>query len=71
MVQGRQLTIEQKEQIQGVFFTENVFFNCVQDTNNEWFVFLSYDDLNNIVGYQWLIDLPLTEYQPKPQENIL
>ena len=71
MVQGRQLTIEQKEQIQGVFFTENVFFNCVQNVNNDWFIFLSNDDLNNIEGYQWLIDLPLTEYLPKPQENIL
>ena len=71
MVQGRQLTIEQKEQIQGLFFMENVFFNCVQDINNEWFIFLSEDDLNNLEEYQWLIDLPLTEYLQKPQENIL
>jgi hypothetical protein len=71
MAQGRQLTIEQKEQIQGVFFAENIFFNCVQDINDEWFIFLSEDDLNNIEGYQWLIDLPLSEYLPKIIENPL
>lgn len=71
MQQGRQLTTEQKEAIQGLFFTENIFFNCVQDINNEWFLFLSEDDISNIGEYDYLLDIPLTEYQPKIQENII
>ena len=68
---GYKLTIEQKEAIQGVFFTNDTFFNCVQDINNEWFLFLSEDDISNIGEYAYLLDIPLTEYQPKIQENII
>ena len=39
-MEARQLTIEQKENIQGVFFDEVTFFNCIQDINNNWFIFL-------------------------------
>jgi len=67
---GRQLTTEQKEAIQGVFFKENIFFNCVQDINNEWYLFLSEDDILNIGEYDYLLDIPLTEYLPKTEEPI-
>jgi len=67
---GRQLTTEQKEAIQGVFFKENIFFNCVQDINNEWYLFLSEDDILNIGEYNYLLDIPLTEYLPKTEESL-
>jgi hypothetical protein len=39
------LTVEQKQEIQGVFFTDSIFFNCVQDINETWFLFLSQQDI--------------------------
>ena len=66
---GRKLTIEQKNDIQGKFFNESTFFNCVQDINDEWYVLLSKDDMQNIGDYAYLLDLPLSEYVPKPVIN--
>jgi hypothetical protein len=61
---GYKLTIEQKESIQGVFYNENTFFNCVQDINNDWFLFLSESDkteLNN-TEFSYLLSLQELEY---------
>ena len=38
---GYILTVAQKEEIQGVFFADSIFFNCVQDISGTWFLFLS------------------------------
>ena len=69
-MEGRKLTIEQKDAIQGVFFTNNTFFNCIQDINDEWFLFLSEDDILNIGEYAYLLEIPLTAYEPKPNNLI-
>ena len=65
---GIKLTTEQKEQIQGVFFNENTFFNCVQDINDVWFLFLSDQDKEEIsqTEWAWVLELPQGEYTPKP-----
>jgi len=65
---GYILTIEQKEEIQGVFYTPYEFFNCVQDINDIWFLFLSEQDKETIINTQWdwLLDLTEGEYVPKP-----
>ena len=67
-MEGYILTIEQKEEIQGVFYTTYEFFNCVQDENDIWFLFLSEQDKETIINTQWeyLLDLPEGEYVPKP-----
>lgn len=67
-MEARELTIEQKDQIQGVFFDEVTFFNCIQDVNNNWFVFLSSTDISNLQNseWQWVVDLPLSTFIPKP-----
>ncbi len=70
-MEGIKLTTEQKEQIQGVFFNENTFFNCVQDINDEWFLFLSNDDraiLNN-TEWDYLLSISESEFTAKPVEN--
>ena len=61
---GYTLTIEQKEEIQGVYYTPYEFFNCVQDINNVWFLFLSQQDKETILGTEWeyLLELPEQEY---------
>ncbi|CAB4127993.1 hypothetical protein UFOVP104_9 [uncultured Caudovirales phage] len=63
---GYKLTTEQKNAIQGQFYNDNCFFNCVQDINNDWFLFLSNDDIIQInnTEFDFLISLPEFEYIP-------
>ena len=65
---GYILTIEQKQAIQGVFFVTDIFFNCVQDINGTWFLFLSDQDKPEVAAseYAWVLDLPEAEYTPPP-----
>jgi len=65
-MKGYQLTIEQKESIQGVEYTPYQFFNCVQDINTVWFTFLSESDIVAITDseWSWILDCPLVEYVP-------
>lgn len=68
---GYKLTLEQKNAIQGQFYNDNCFFNCVQDINNDWFLFLSQDDIIQINNsqYDFLISLPQFEYVPPIIQN--
>jgi len=62
---GYILTVEQKQEIQGVFFTDSIFFNCVQDINETWFLFLSPQDIEILPQeFQYLLALPTGEYVP-------
>jgi hypothetical protein len=65
---GYILTQEQYDQVQGQFYTPYEFFNCVQDINDVWFLFLSDQDKGQIEGTEWsfILDLPTGEYIPKP-----
>ena len=65
-MKGYQLTIEQKESIQGVEYAPYQFFNCVQDINNVWFTFLSEQDIVEVTGteWDWILECPLVEYTP-------
>lgn len=66
-MKGYILTIEQKEEIQGVFYAPYEFFNCVQDINDVWYLFLSDQDKEQIIltDWKWLLGLPQSEYIPK------
>ena len=63
---GYILTTEQYEQVQGQFYTPYEFFNCVQDINDVWFLFLSDEDKVQITDTQWswILELPEGEYTP-------
>jgi hypothetical protein len=65
---GYILTTENYDQVQGQFYTPCEFFNCVQDINDVWFLFLSDQDKGQIAGTEWafILDLPTGEYIPKP-----
>lgn len=68
---GIKLTTTQKEQLQGVYFAENIFFNCVQDINGDWFVFISEDDklyLRN-TDFEWLNNETEVTYVPPITQN--
>lgn len=62
------LTTEQKDLLIGQTFDGVQFFNPIQDLNNNWV--LSEQEINQS-SLQWLKDLQLTEYLPKPQIDIL
>ena len=65
---GYILNIEQKEEIQGQYYTPSAFLNCVQDINGVWFLFLSQQDKDYIVNtsWAWFLTLPEGEYVPPP-----
>jgi hypothetical protein len=65
---GYILTTEEKEQIQGQEIAPFECFNCVQDIDGTWFLFLSEQDKPEVEAseYAWVLDLPEAEYIPPP-----
>ena len=68
MIEGRIVTTETAESLQNVFFDADTFFNFVQDINEVYFLFLSSSDEVDIAPteYAYLLEIPLSEYVPKP-----
>jgi hypothetical protein len=64
MQYGRIVTTEQAEQLQGVFFDTDTFFNFVPDINGVYFLFLSEQDEADLLNtqYTYLLEIPLSEY---------
>ena len=60
------LTLEQKNEIEGKEFAPNSFFYPVQDANLNWVISIQEMEQSTIPPYQWVHDLPLIEYNPKP-----
>ena len=67
-MEGRIVTNQQAEDLQGVFFDSDTFFNFVQDINDVYFLFLSESDEADIstTEYSYLLNISLSEYIPKP-----
>ena len=65
---GYILTQDQYTQVQGQYYTNYQFFNCVADIDGVWFLFLSQEDKDTILTTQWnwLLTLPEGEYVPPP-----
>lgn len=65
---GYILSDSEKDQVQGQFYTPYEFFNCVQDINGVWYLFLSQQDKQQIVNteWNWILTLPEGEYVPPP-----
>jgi len=65
-MEGRIVTTETAESLQGVFFDSDTFFNFVQDINDVYFLFLSSSDEIDIAvtEYAYLLDIPLSPYVP-------
>ena len=68
---GIKLTTTQKEQLHEVYFAENIFFNCVQDINGDWFIFISEDDKIYLIDseFEWLNSETEVTYVPPIIEN--
>ena len=67
-MEGRIVTNEQAEQLQGVFIDHDTFFNFVPDINGIYFLFLSEQDEADIAQteYSPLLQIPLSPYTPPP-----
>jgi len=63
---GYILTESEYTQVQGQYYTEYQFFNCVADINAVWFLFLSDEDKQVVATteWAWVLDLPEAEYIP-------
>ena len=64
---GYQLTLTEKETIQGQFYTEWQQFSCALNIDNIWYIVLSNQDKKIIENtqYSWILNLPVSEFIPK------
>ena len=65
---GRIVTNQQAQELQGQFIDTDTFLNFVQDINDVYFLFLSEQDANDVANtpYAYLLDIPLSPFEPKP-----
>ena len=65
---GCTLSENEYNQVQGQYYTEYQFFNCVLSIDNVWFLFLSDEDKQVVATteWAWILDLPEAEYIPPP-----
>jgi hypothetical protein len=63
---GYILKNDEKDLIQGQYYAPYQFFNCVQDINGTYFLFLSDEDKLSLsqTNWEWLLSLPEEEYIP-------
>ncbi len=60
------LTAEQKDLLVGQTYDGVCFYNPIQDINDNWII--SQEEINQS-DLEWLKELPLVEFQPKPVVN--
>jgi hypothetical protein len=67
-MEGRIVTNQQAQDLQGQFIDSDTFLNFVQDINDIYFLFLSEQDEQDVANtqYAYLLDLPLNPFVPKP-----
>jgi hypothetical protein len=66
MIQVGLLTESQKNELLGQLYDEDSYFNPIQDANDDWII--SVEEMEFCVNpeFQWVKDLPLIDYKPKP-----
>lgn len=57
------LTLRQKDEIKGQAYSADSYFNPIQDINDNWVI--SIEEIRDC-DLQWVKDLELIEYKPKP-----
>ena len=67
-MEGRIVTNQQAQELQGIFFDANTYLGFVKDINDVYFLFLSSSDEVDIAPteYAYLLDIPLSPYVPQP-----
>lgn len=66
MIQVGLLTEPQKDSLIGQLYDEDSYFNPIQDLYDNWII--STEEMEFCVNpeFQWVKDLPLIPYEPKP-----
>jgi hypothetical protein len=67
MIQVGLLTESQKDSLVGQLYDDDSYFNPIQDANDDWII--SIEEMEFCVNpeFQWVKDLPLIDYKPKPE----
>jgi hypothetical protein len=66
MIKVGLLTEKQKDELVGQEFMLDVYFNPIQDANNNWIISIQeIEQCNN--QFAWVKDLELITYEPKKQ----
>ena len=67
-MQGRIVTNQQAQELQGQFIDTDTFLGFVQDINDVYFLFLSEQDEADVANtqYAYLLEIPLSPFVQKP-----
>lgn len=65
------LTIEQKDSLVGQLYTEDIYFNPIQDEADNWVISVEEMEYCNNERFMWVKNLPLIEYKVKQYEEIV
>jgi hypothetical protein len=66
MTQVGLLTESQKNELVGQLYDEDSYFNPITDLDDNWIISVEEMDFCVNPEFQWVKDLPLIDYKPKP-----
>jgi len=66
MIQVGLLTEVQKDELIGQWYAPDSYFNTIQDVNDNWIISQEEMQQNVNPSFDWVKDLPLIPYEPKP-----
>jgi hypothetical protein len=55
----------QKDELVGQLYTEDSYFNPIQDADDNWIISVEEMEFCTVEQFMWIKDLPLIEYVPK------
>lgn len=59
------LTELQKDELVGQLYTDDSYFNPIQDASDNWIISVEEMEFCTVEQFMWVKDLPLIEYVPK------
>ena len=65
------LTVEQKDELIGQLYTDDSYFNPIQDANDNWVISVEEMAYCTNEEFMWVKDLELIPYEPKPAPPML
>lgn len=66
MIEVGLLTEAEKDSLVGQQYAPDSYFNPIQDINDNWVISIEEIDYCVNPEFQWVKDLPLIPYEPKP-----
>ena len=64
------LTEQQKDLLVGQLYTDDSYFNPIQDIDDNWIISLEERNYLTNDNFMWVKQLPIIEYIPKPYPPI-